>query len=391
MILGQTCIMPGLSFAEDVVVTADTPLMPTFLGWLTELGGAKSPTTVRAYLYDIAGVAAVLLENLGRAPSGSAQALPEGMRVPAGVNASVVHKSAALVGQLTLGDLHPENLARAFADYGSAIPARRRAATSSERRRDSTRLRAAASWTMLCEYATVRGLFAANPMRDPRISRGRRTSPSPTPFEMSEADTLLRTLATADVARTSRRPWPLRDLALASVLLTSGVRLSEICGVRISDVRDVATAPHMHVLGKGGKPRTVPLSLAASQVVATYLQERTLVLGAAEPAEALFVQRDGRAFTPRAMQHLVYRWYTRAGISPRGESCVHALRHTFATQAVNSGASIVEVQELLGHASLETTRRYLKSVGHGLRDAVEAHPGTALVREYAAGAGDASP
>jgi site-specific recombinase XerD len=375
--------MSGLSFADDVEVSVDSPLLPVFVDWVSVLTGEKSRATVRAYVADVRLVSQALLEVLGRdvAPQDER---PVAVRVPAGVSPTTYGETVRLVSALTLGDLHPRHLAEAFAVFGSSTPGRRRVTrpgVDDEPRRAATRRRAAAAWTALCEHARAHGLLAANPMRDPRISRGPKPTYSPTPFELHEAERLLRTVATADVARTSRRPWPARDLALASVLLTSGIRLSEACAVTCGDVRDLAGAAHLHVLGKGNKHRTVPLARATVGTLRTYLAERGHVLGDPGPSAALFVHHDGRSFTPRSMQHLVYRWYARAGITPRGESCVHALRHTFATQLVNSSASIVEVMELLGHESLDTTKRYLQSVGHGLRDAVEANPGAHLVHE----------
>jgi site-specific recombinase XerD len=376
--------MGALSFADEVDVSADTPLLPVFVAWVSVLTGEKSRATVRAYVADIHLVSLLLLEVVGREVGPDAAALADSQRVPSGVSPTTYHETVLVLSALTLGDLHPRNLADAFAAFGSATPGRRRSVrpgVEAEPRRAATRRRAAASWTALCEHARVHGLLASNPMRDPRISKGPKPVHSPTPFELGEAERLLRTVATADVARTSRRPWPARDLALASVLLTSGIRLAEACAATIGDVRDLEGAPHLHVLGKGNKHRTVPLARSTVGTLESYLAERTATLGPVPLSAALFVHRDGRAFTPRSLQHLVYRWYQRAGITPRGESCVHALRHTFATQLVNSSASIVEVKELLGHESLDTTKRYLQSVGHGLRDAVEANPGARLVHD----------
>lgn len=375
--------MAGLSFADDVDVSVDSPLLPVFVDWVSTLTGEKSRATVRAYVADIQLVSRALVDVLGRAVPEETDD-PAASRVPAGVSAASFRETVRLVSVLTLGDLHPRHLAEAFAAFGSAAPDRRRVVRpgiETEPRRAATRRRAAAAWTALCEHARAHGLLAANPMRDPRISRGPKPTYSPTPFELGEAERLLRTVATADVARTSRRPWPARDLALASVLLTSGIRLAEACAVTVGDVRDLTGSPHLHVFGKGNKHRTVPLARATVGTLEVYLAEREHAGGAPVASAALFVHRDGRPFTPRSMQHLVYRWYARAGITPRGESCVHALRHTFATQLVNSSASIVEVMELLGHESLDTTKRYLQSVGHGLRDAVEANPGAHLVHD----------
>jgi site-specific recombinase XerD len=83
------------------------------------------------------------------------------------------------------------------------------------------------------------------------------------------------------------------------------------------------------------------------------------------------------------IRYLVEKLYVRSGIRaqvPAG-ALVHALRHTFATSALEAGADVVELQELLGHASLETTRRYLSATAQGLRHVIEAHPGQAALRQ----------
>jgi integrase/recombinase XerD len=89
------------------------------------------------------------------------------------------------------------------------------------------------------------------------------------------------------------------------------------------------------------------------------------------------------------MRRLVVRWYERAGVRRRPNVAVHALRRTFATQAVESGATVVELQALLGHASLETSRRYLAVVGQGLEEAVAAHASRRLLRGPGTPGGDA--
>jgi site-specific recombinase XerD len=85
------------------------------------------------------------------------------------------------------------------------------------------------------------------------------------------------------------------------------------------------------------------------------------------------------------VQYLIERLYVRAGIRahvPPG-ALVHALRHTFATAALEGGATnVVEVQQLLGHESLDTTRRYLEATINELRDAVRAHPGHLALQQH---------
>jgi site-specific recombinase XerD len=371
--------MAGVAFVDDVDVTPDEPLAGAFTEWVAQLVRDRSPATVRSYVSDAGLVAAILCDVVGRDPVQGADLGPP----PAPVSQQVWERTCAAVAALRLGDLHPRHLEAAFTRFATRTD-HSPAAGQGGLRAASTRRRAASAWTTLCEYATRRGLLAANPMRDPRIDRGPRPAHSPTAFEAFEERRLLETIATADTKVTSRKPWPQRDLALLAFLLTAGTRLSETVNAKVGDLRDLDGSARVRVLGKGGKYRVIPLTAPTVQVLRAYLAERAERFGRLGPRDHLFVKADGQPFTPRSMQHLVYRWYARAGVAPAGRSCVHALRHTFATHLVDGGASIVEVQELLGHASLETTKRYLKSVGDGLRQAVEANPATRMVAELGA-------
>jgi integrase/recombinase XerD len=100
--------------------------------------------------------------------------------------------------------------------------------------------------------------------------------------------------------------------------------------------------------------------------------------------EGLFVHHQGDRLTSRQVQYLIERLYVRAGIRahvPPG-ALVHALRHTFTTAALEGGANVVEVQQPLGHESLDTTRRYLDATANELRDAVRAHPSHLALQRY---------
>ena len=85
-------------------------------------------------------------------------------------------------------------------------------------------------------------------------------------------------------------------------------------------------------------------------------------------------------FNRQATDGLVGDWYRRAGVIPPPGSLAHALRHTYATLLVDAGASLPEVQRLLGHADLSTTQVYLKVAGRGLEEAALSNPARALLQ-----------
>jgi integrase/recombinase XerC len=105
------------------------------------------------------------------------------------------------------------------------------------------------------------------------------------------------------------------------------------------------------------------------------------------PATPLFVDVRGRGLSVDQVKYLIERLYVRAGLRARvpAGALVHALRHTFATSALEAGADVVELQTLLGHASLDTTRRYLDATAEGLREVVRGHPGQVALRDHLRG------
>jgi integrase/recombinase XerD len=92
------------------------------------------------------------------------------------------------------------------------------------------------------------------------------------------------------------------------------------------------------------------------------------------------VRGDYVTFNRQAMDGLVLGWYRRAGVTPPPGSLAHALRHTYATLLVDAGASLPEVQRLLGHVDLSTTQVYLEVAGRGLEEAALSNPARSLIR-----------
>lgn len=142
----------------------------------------------------------------------------------------------------------------------------------------------------------------------------------------------------------------LRDDAALELLYGSGLRVSELCGLRPGDVD--ARRRTIVVWGKGSKQRQVPISEAAAETVAAWLERgRPAMVTEGTPADVLFVNQRGNPMTPRDVRRVLDRR------SPT-PTHPHALRHSYATHLLDGGADLRVVQELLGHASLATTQIY---------------------------------
>ncbi len=152
----------------------------------------------------------------------------------------------------------------------------------------------------------------------------------------------------------------LRDSAILELLFSTGLRVSELCSLN-ADID--LTRDELSVRGKGEKVRVVFLSPTAKEVVREYLKARN------DMEEALFV--DGRPdnmhrITPRDVQRHLKAYVSRAGIT--SVVTPHTLRHAFATDLLSNGADIRSVQQLLGHASINTTQIYTHITDSHLRE-----------------------
>ena len=142
----------------------------------------------------------------------------------------------------------------------------------------------------------------------------------------------------------------------------------------------IATRSRLRVVGKGDKARTVTLPPETAAVLRAYLTERREILGSPDADDALIVRSDGRPCTRSAVDHLVHGWFRRAGRTPPRGALAHSLRHTYATLLIDNGASLPEVQRLLGHADLSTTQAYIGVTGKGLEEAALTNPARHLLQ-----------
>jgi integrase/recombinase XerC len=170
----------------------------------------------------------------------------------------------------------------------------------------------------------------------------------------------------------ARRPTDslqVRDLALMELFYSSGLRLSELTGLKLGDL-DVASA-QVRVLGKGSKERIVPVGSVALKALDAWMSARQAL--AAPDEQSLFVSRKGGPLGARAVQLRVAAMARAAGLPQHLHP--HMLRHSFATHLLESSRDLRGVQELLGHANISTTQVYTHlDFQHLARTYDEAHP-----------------
>jgi integrase/recombinase XerC len=141
-----------------------------------------------------------------------------------------------------------------------------------------------------------------------------------------------------------------RDLAVLELLYAAGLRVAELCGLDRTGLD--LSGRTVTVLGKGSKERRVPIHDRAARALEEWLAHGWAVLAtASSPPEAVFLNRLGRRLGPRDVRRILDR-HASVPTHP------HALRHSFATHLLDQGADLRVVQELLGHASLQTTQVY---------------------------------
>ncbi len=147
---------------------------------------------------------------------------------------------------------------------------------------------------------------------------------------------------------------PLRDRALLELIYATGLRVSEAVHLKLSSI--LWEIEVLRTIGKGGRERIVPLTRTAQGALRDYLEKERPKRAGARTADLLFLSRGGRVLGREIVAALIRRAALRAGIA--GRVTPHTLRHSFATHILAGGADLRAVQELLGHAKIETTEIY---------------------------------
>lgn len=221
-------------------------------------------------------------------------------------------------------------------------------------------------------YLHREGRVDANPARTVRSPKLERRLPA----WLSRGD-MDRLFALAEDRAAENDLQGTRDLAILETFYATGMRLSELQGLNVRDVDLVGD--QVKVRGKGRKERIVPLGDAAARAIRRYEPRRAEAIrkaaGSGGPVDrdALFVSRQGRRLSTRRVQEIMGDLLE--AVAGDGELSTHSLRHSFATHLLDAGADLLAVKELLGHASLSTTRIYTHTSRERLRQVYrDAHP-----------------
>jgi site-specific recombinase XerD len=280
--------------------------------FLTHLTTVRAPRTVQAYATDLAQFAQV----------------------------------CEAAGVFEPGDVAPEHL-RAFLRPYARGP-------------QSTLARKLYAVRSLFRFLLSRGDAAGDPTVDVDAPITRRRLPSVLTQDQVEA--LLEASSGEDAGA-------LRDRAILELLYAAGLRVEELFNLERRDL-DFETRT-CRVTGKGGKERVAVFGSAATEALADYLSNGRPRLAGGRSGDALFLNAKGGRLTVRSVHRIVRRAAERAGL----DASPHTLRHSFATHMLDGGADLRSVQELLGHARVQTTQIYTHLSIDRLRKAYEkAHP-----------------
>ena len=210
-------------------------------------------------------------------------------------------------------------------------------------------------------FAQTQELIAADPsinLESPKIRRS-----LPGYLRLEEVERLLE-------QPDSSTALGVRDRAMLEVLYSTGLRVSELIGLRVTDLDSKVGC--VRCIGKGDKERIVPVGRKALAMVEKYLREaRPQLLGKLRGSPTLFVNRRGVSLSRVGVWKILSAYGRRAGL--RVALTPHMLRHSFATHLLERGADLRSVQMMLGHADISTTQIYTHVVEERLKQIYKAH------------------
>jgi integrase/recombinase XerD len=181
-------------------------------------------------------------------------------------------------------------------------------------------------------------------------------------LSVDEVDRLLRQPDKNDVVG-------IRDRAMIELMYSTGLRVSELCGLRVSDLQMEPGC--LRCIGKGNKERLVPVGKRALEAVQTYLRDARQALARGVASPYLFLNQKGHKLNRIAFWKILGEYGRKAGL--RKSLTPHMLRHSFATHLLDRGADLRSVQMMLGHSDISTTQIYTHVVEERLKQVYNAH------------------
>ena len=312
------------------------PYLNDFLDYMITIQN-KSPNTIKEYNYDLATFLRFLKIHFNLTSETELK------------NIRFNDVSIEILKQVTLEDLH------SFLGY----------LTKNFNSKATTRSRKVSSLRIFFNYlCQQKGLLQINPTQNletPKI--GKRL---PKYLSLDDSKKLLSVAANEDNRNSER------NYAITTLFLNCGMRLSELVGININDIRFEDW--QMTVIGKVNKERTIYLNKACIHSIQNYLNVRPKKGLSSDGEKALFLSERKQRISKRAVQQIIYSELRQAGLDTTKYS-VHKLRHTAATLMYQYGnVDIRALQELLGHESISTTEIYTHVSNQQVRNAVESNP-----------------
>jgi integrase/recombinase XerD len=209
-------------------------------------------------------------------------------------------------------------------------------------------------------FALIEGYVGEDPSATIESPKFRRALPNF--LSLEEVDRLLQQPDTTTITG-------IRDRAMIELMYSCGLRVSELCGLRVSDIRQEEGC--LSCVGKGNKERLVPLGRQALEAVQRYLQSSRPKLLGERTCPYLFVGQTGAPIDRIAYWQKLRNYGRQAGL--RKTLKPHMLRHSFATHLLDRGADLRSVQIMLGHSDISTTQIYTHVVEERLKQVYKAH------------------
>ncbi|MDQ7014048.1 MAG: tyrosine recombinase XerC [Planctomycetota bacterium] len=334
------------------------PITKAFASYLTD-ERHFSPYTARCYGADLRQYVEFLCDDTGIELNDEAE------------QDALARREAASdsTGTEVVGSIGPKTITEIVCNADADLIRQFLARLAEEQYSPATLARKIATLRSFYKWSERRGLASTNPMtliRTPRQSKR-----LPKAITVEQVEKLLSAPSQGDVLGR-------RDRAMLETLYSTGIRVSELVGLNVTDLDVPGEA--LRVRGKGKKERLVPLGTHALAAIASYIEmvnadskHSQAWQGDNRHEAALFINKHSGRLSSRSVRRKLDKYLREAGldstISP------HTLRHSFATHLLDNGADLRSVQELLGHQSLSTTQVYTHLSSQRLQDAYkDAHP-----------------